>query len=259
MGTRGYLIFKYKGIYYVIYNHWDSYPSGMGAATVKVLINLCKQFKGNATLARLYMRELFEPLVERSNQWRSDQNESHDATPMVEILDDYGDIDESKLKTLNESSNQHYIIWKHLSRGFQLDQLKLPKAVIKYVAEPANTPPTVNRLRTGIEYMWEVDLDEGRFGMGTGYSGNVFVYWPWKALYLMPVEQWNEDAEMHIEQLEGGYYISNTPFEWKYKVILIQAYVRRFLAKARAMKPPNGLFYVKAKRQFEELQKSYLI
>ncbi len=254
MGTKGYLIFKYTGIYYVIYNQWDSYPSGMGMATVKVLINLCKQFKGNATLARLYLRDLFKPLVERSNQWHCDKSESRDTTPMVEILDYYGEIDESKLKTLNESSNQHYIIWKHQSRGFQIDQLKLPKGVIEYEVEPSSTPPNGRC----IDYMWEVDLDEGRFGMGTGDRGNVFVYWPWKALYLMPVERWNEDAEMYIEKLKEG-YISITPFERMYKVILIQAYVRRFLAKARAMKPPNGLFYVKAKRKFEELQKSYLI
>ena len=260
MGTRGYLIFKYKRVYYVIYNHWDSYPSGMGVATVKVLINLCKQFKGNVTLARLYLRDLLEPLVERSNKWCKGNRESCATTPVIE--DDHGEIDESKLKTMNESSNQHYIIWKHLSLGFQIDQMKLRKAVIEYEVEPSSTPPMSDG--TWIQYMWEVDLDEGRFGMGTCHSGDVFVYWPWKALYLMPADQWEEDAKLHIQsyiRLRVGYFIFSTPtpFERKYKVILIQAYVRRFLAKARAMKPPNGLFYFKAKRKFEELQNSYLV
>jgi hypothetical protein len=28
MGTRGLYVFKYQGLYYIFYNHWDSYPSG---------------------------------------------------------------------------------------------------------------------------------------------------------------------------------------------------------------------------------------
>lgn len=28
MGTRGLYTFKYKGKYYIFYNHWDSYPEG---------------------------------------------------------------------------------------------------------------------------------------------------------------------------------------------------------------------------------------
>lgn len=34
MGTRGLFGFTYKGRYYVAYNHWDSYPSGLGVAIV---------------------------------------------------------------------------------------------------------------------------------------------------------------------------------------------------------------------------------
>lgn len=42
MGTRGLFGFFYKGKYYVIYNHWDSYPSGLGADVVKELKNAIK-------------------------------------------------------------------------------------------------------------------------------------------------------------------------------------------------------------------------
>ena len=28
MGTRGFYVFKYKGIYYIYYQHFDSYPQG---------------------------------------------------------------------------------------------------------------------------------------------------------------------------------------------------------------------------------------
>ena len=34
MGTRGLFGFYYKGKYYVAYNHWDSYPSGLGVEIV---------------------------------------------------------------------------------------------------------------------------------------------------------------------------------------------------------------------------------
>ena len=30
MGTRGYRIIKFKGRYWIFYNHWDSYPDGLG-------------------------------------------------------------------------------------------------------------------------------------------------------------------------------------------------------------------------------------
>jgi hypothetical protein len=34
MGTRGYYVFKYNGIYYIFYNHYDSYFSGLGQSIV---------------------------------------------------------------------------------------------------------------------------------------------------------------------------------------------------------------------------------
>lgn len=37
MGTRGNYIFRYKGKYYIFYNHWDSYFDGLGDLIVKEL------------------------------------------------------------------------------------------------------------------------------------------------------------------------------------------------------------------------------
>lgn len=43
MGTRGYYIIKWRGVYYVFYNQWDSYPSGLGRILVFLLRNVwCK-------------------------------------------------------------------------------------------------------------------------------------------------------------------------------------------------------------------------
>lgn len=30
MGTRGYIVYRYKKLFFCLYNHWDSYPSGLG-------------------------------------------------------------------------------------------------------------------------------------------------------------------------------------------------------------------------------------
>lgn len=39
MGTRGLFGFYYKGKYYVVYNHFDSYPEGLGNIIVYQIIN----------------------------------------------------------------------------------------------------------------------------------------------------------------------------------------------------------------------------
>jgi hypothetical protein len=37
MGTRGYYVYKWRGRYYVYYNHFDSYPSGLGQTLVAMI------------------------------------------------------------------------------------------------------------------------------------------------------------------------------------------------------------------------------
>jgi hypothetical protein len=37
MGTRGYYVFLFNGVYYVFYNHCDSYPYGLGLNIVEEL------------------------------------------------------------------------------------------------------------------------------------------------------------------------------------------------------------------------------
>src|SRR5437764_13142354 len=43
MATRGFYCFRYKGLYYMIYNHWDSYPEGLGETLVNQLRNIDPQ------------------------------------------------------------------------------------------------------------------------------------------------------------------------------------------------------------------------
>ena len=37
MGTRGYIVIKFQNKYYRIYNHWDSYPDGLGVNVVNAV------------------------------------------------------------------------------------------------------------------------------------------------------------------------------------------------------------------------------
>eukprot|EP01033_Poteriospumella_lacustris_P016801 gene16801-12020_t len=115
-------------------------------------------------------------------------------------------------------------------------------------AETSTEPPEAD---IWIEYMWEVDLDAGRFGMGTTL---VLTYWSWRALYLMTAADWRQDAETHERYWIDGYEIRKTLYDRTYKAILIQATIRRFLALRRALRPPDGYLFHKAKREFEALQ-----
>ena len=51
MGTRGYLVFRRKGRKIVIYNHFDSYPSAMGAEIFRQLALVLQRFNGDASKA----------------------------------------------------------------------------------------------------------------------------------------------------------------------------------------------------------------
>jgi hypothetical protein len=96
-----------------------------------------------------------------------------------------------------------------------------------------------------IEYMWEIDLDEARLGMGTMYTGVVHRYWSWKKLYVMGVEESVENAEGWCKERVSIKY------DIIYGLIVMQAHVRGFIARRKELQPPNGIFYLKAKKTFE--------
>ena len=45
MGTRGYYVFKYNGIYYIFYNHYDSYFKGLGQKIIDDINQIIKTNK----------------------------------------------------------------------------------------------------------------------------------------------------------------------------------------------------------------------
>ena len=46
MGTRGYRVYRYRGRYYAVYNHWDSYPSGLGNELVETIPEDYESYQG---------------------------------------------------------------------------------------------------------------------------------------------------------------------------------------------------------------------
>ena len=68
MGTRGLYVFKYRGIYYIFYNHYDSYPSGLG----QLIISDIRQLVENDKLD--IVKELISDIQLRETQTTGNSN-----------------------------------------------------------------------------------------------------------------------------------------------------------------------------------------
>ncbi len=68
MGTRGYYVFKYNGIYYVFYNHFDSYYSGLGEDIVSELRGLTKE---NYDEIKSALEKISEKDIGKEGSWGS--------------------------------------------------------------------------------------------------------------------------------------------------------------------------------------------
>ena len=70
MGTRGYKVYRYKGRYFVYYNHWDSYPSVFGLRVLRqVPRDVAKEvFEEWVRLTREHLDEEYEKLKNSSPQ-----------------------------------------------------------------------------------------------------------------------------------------------------------------------------------------------
>jgi hypothetical protein len=61
MGTRGYYVFKYKGIYYIFYNHYDSYFDNKNGLGYKIIEELIKYInEGNIKYILEQMKQLIK-------------------------------------------------------------------------------------------------------------------------------------------------------------------------------------------------------
>ncbi len=246
MGTRGYFIFKYKDVYYIIYNNNDSYVSCMGVKNAEVIKQLCKMFNGNIGLAKEHLGKLMENIVFKRTAggkmglWKV-KNRDELSNEAVKVTPE----DTKKYKTILEST----------SEGFDIVAMARPNVMIlceDILYPESGAIPESDGIF--IEYLWEVDIDGGTFGMGMSESDSIFIRLPWKALYLLPIKEFEKDANFREEKLNEGYVFGQGSFHRIYNIILLQAYVRRYLTIRKALLPPNGYLYLKAKRQFQKDQ-----
>lgn len=221
MSTRGWLIFKYQGQYYVIYNGYDSYPRGMGVMIAEQIAKVVKQHHGYVSEAREHWAGLFANLT---------------FIQQHEVAGAGGDTPSHPFHTATY-------------RGIQ-DSLACINAPVILAEVPSSDKPQSDGLF--IEYLWEIDLDNGKLGMGSSKSGEVWAYWSWKSIYLLGTEAFLEDAEAHEEGVSTGRIRS--AFRFERKVIIAQAQVRRFLCVRQALAPPDGMLYLLAKSRFESQQ-----
>jgi len=91
MGTRGLFGFYWKGKFYVVYNHWDSYPSGLGA---KILLEIL-----DADLEK--WKELLEQIVIVDQDVEPTKEQ-------IERLKPYTDLSVS-----NQSTSDWYCLLRH--------------------------------------------------------------------------------------------------------------------------------------------------
>jgi hypothetical protein len=84
MGTRGQIVYRHKGRYYVYYNHWDSYPNGLG-------LKLLDEIPRNVS------KEEFEEWVRKIRKYayaqRNSQELNDPADPSTYVSDKQPELD----------------------------------------------------------------------------------------------------------------------------------------------------------------------
>ncbi len=264
MGTSGYLIIKCNGVYYVMYSGNDSYTAGMGVNLAKSIQILCHKFNGNIALAKEYVKQALDKITFLSHRkayllfnaeyeeceyylrlYMNHSHTQHYEWPSPEEYVKYS-IENGYKRLLNDDS---------VCLGIPFEELLCDKIVVGVKYPPSNDPAIINN-RSDIDYIWELDVDQGRFGMGNAYSQTIFKYWSWRCLYHMTLKDFYVDAQLHYGALEN--WDENLhplhSMDIQYKVILIQAQIRRFLAIHHALQPSHGWLYKHAKKEFEALQ-----
>ncbi|KAJ8127722.1 hypothetical protein O1611_g5914 [Lasiodiplodia mahajangana] len=92
MGTRGFKVYKWQGKYYVYYNHWDSYPSGLGRILLSSIPSKPEQYRAWLQQLRSNYSALAQRLDERVYTVSMDRftanhtgNKGHDDTVLESL------------------------------------------------------------------------------------------------------------------------------------------------------------------------------
>eukprot|EP01035_Chromulina_nebulosa_P023573 gene23573-30565_t len=139
MGTRGLIAFKYRGKYFIAYNHYDSYFSGLG----RKLVNEIKELLGKYNLDEIRL------LV--------------DGIRVVRDIDVPTEEDIEKLKEYTDlqAGSQSSTDWYCLLRKGQGSYKAVFETGYMYVEDHLNEGSFIGDLN--IEYSYVLDLDSERF------------------------------------------------------------------------------------------------
>jgi hypothetical protein len=218
MGTRGWFVFVFKGKYYIIYNHFDSYPSGLGASLLEQIFDLMHKFQGDIKTACAHWTNLLSKLEYKIGYSKESEHPFNNCPGYKEI----------------EMS------------------MKCDKHPVQLVYPPSDG---LNPKGDDIAYIWTIDLDKAIFVMQVPYN-DIDQCWitTFKQIYLTlldktsrddNIERWYNDIDSEIEMKTNG-------LVQIYSAIKIQATFRRYLAFKKALEPGSGLLYLSAKREFEK-------
>lgn len=159
MSTRGIYGFKYQGTYKVNYNHWDSYPSGLG-------VSLLHELQYYTDINK--MKERFERII----LIHADDDENIDPK-IVETLSRYGYIDIHKLH--EEYGNRYWHEWFVLLSEWQGSIKPYMEYDFPYMLDGTEYDMDM------IEYFYIIDLDEETFD-GIDYNLNYIFKIPLKLI-----------------------------------------------------------------------------
>mmetsp|Transcript_14809 Transcript_14809/g.16397 ORF Transcript_14809/g.16397 Transcript_14809/m.16397 type:complete len:170 (+) Transcript_14809:277-786(+) len=89
MGTRGLFGYYHKGNFYVVYNHWDSYPSGLGEAILDEVLSIIKPTQLQSWIERIDSIKVIDPNTKPTPEDVKKTVGSHDLSVSDQSLDDW--------------------------------------------------------------------------------------------------------------------------------------------------------------------------
>ena len=169
MGTKGLYVFLYKGVYYVFYNHMDSYPEGLGQILVIMLKTQNYMSWGDTLIDQIdngnYIPRRFENQIETE--------------PTEENLEDLKETEEWEL---TKFTNKYMITLLKWNYKFMLKDCKILKPLIEAVCPCLDRSVFVNKTKnfkdisemSYHEWIYLIDLDEDLFSVFGGKNDVIF-------------------------------------------------------------------------------------
>ncbi len=233
----GYYIFINNGLYYIVYNNSNSYPSGMGKEILLQLCDLVKKHHGDVKLACRYWGSLLLKLkieVVRADVVDPERTENNeiDINLVYKGKHQFGGGDGGYLdieKGLHDTDNEVHLC-------------DMPK-LNSYEEYCENTP-----LCGCVDYIYEIDLDRGEFRLIPYGNLSMQIAWSLKSVHRnllssttrwQRVATWENDCES-FDLVSADIFsrlspTNKTNFKRMYCAIAIQTCARGYLARKHSL------------------------